>query len=120
MNKLKDIVPIQQERDLKELGFNFENEHCYLKEKLSLFKVEEPYDTFDLILFSQAFRWFREKHGHAGFIELIEPEYGGDYGYAIYYKLNHLSVDHWNKGFKTYEEAELACLDKLIEIVKTK
>ena len=72
------------------------------------------------ILTSAAFRWFREKHDYAGFIQLVDPEYGGDYGYVIYYNLNYLAVDHWNKGFKTYEEAELACLDKLLEIVESK
>ncbi len=55
-----------------------------------------------------------------GCIEFVEPEYGGDYGYKLYYKPGHLHIDHWNKGFKTYEEAEQACLDKLIEICKTK
>ena len=124
-----EFIPYEQALALKELGFD---EPC-----LGLWNINNGKHEVDIIgvckyskefkyreviapLYQQAFRWFREKHGHAGFIELIEPEYDGDYGYVIYYKLNHLSVDHWNKGFKTYEEAELACLKKLIEIVKTK
>jgi hypothetical protein len=71
-------------------------------------------------LYQQAFKFFREKHGMLGCIEFVEPEYGGDYGYKLYYKPGHLYIDHWNKGFKSYEEAEQACLDKLIEITKTK
>lgn len=122
MNKFKDIVPIQQERELKELGFNFENEHCYLKEKLSLFKVEEPYDTFDLILFSQAFRWFRDKHNLYHVItiaDLGKYEIGNtDFQCAIYSK-DPVLITNMDK-YNTYEEAKLACLDKLIEIVKNK
>lgn len=124
MNKLKDIVPIQQERDLKELGFNFENEHCYLKEKLSLFKVEEPYDTFDLILFSQAFRWFREKYKLYPEINLHDREDEQTWRFSIIILGEYNLVYNQNVAkepyYKTYEEAELACLEKLIEIVKNK
>jgi hypothetical protein len=69
-------------------------------------------------LYQQAFRWFREKYGMLVSVEFVEPEYGGDYGYKLYYKPGYLYIDHWSKGFKTYEEAELACLRKLIELVK--
>ena len=120
MNKLKDIVPIRQERELKELGFNFENEHCYLKEKLSLFKVEEPYDTFDLILFSQAFRFIREKYKilHTINIDLSNNLKDKVFVYTIEDHLG--SIVDRSEEYNTYEEAELACLDKLIEIVKEK
>jgi hypothetical protein len=111
MNNLKDIVPIQQEKDLKELGFNFENEHCYLKQKLGLFQVEEPYNSFDLILFSQAFRFFREKHKLNHCIQYSGKDY-----VAYTHDVNGMT----KYSFDTYEEAELACLDKLIELVKTK
>jgi hypothetical protein len=69
-------------------------------------------------LYQQAFRWFREKYGMLCSIEFVEPEYSGEYGYKMYYKPGHLHIDHWGKGFKTYEEAELACLEKLLEIVE--
>jgi len=68
----------------------------------------------------ETFKEIRCKYGYIGLIELIDPEYGGDYGYVIYYKPNHLAVDHWNKGFNTYEEAEVACIKKLLEIVEPK
>jgi len=120
MNKFKDIVPIQQERELKELGFNFENEHCYLKQKLSLFKVEEPYNTFDLILFSQAFRFIREKYKilHTINIDLSNNLKDKVFVYTIEDHLG--SIVDRSEEYNTYEEAELACLDKLIEIVKEK
>lgn len=68
----------------------------------------------------KTFKEIRDEYGYVGLVQLVEPEYGGDYGYVIYYKPGHLYIDHWNKGFKTYEEAELACLNKLIEIVEQK
>jgi len=64
--------------------------------------------------FSQAFRWFREKYQIDSW---IYPNLNGLY-----------SVSNVRRGvglgkvseYQTYEEAELACLNKLIEIVKTK
>jgi hypothetical protein len=57
--------------------------------------------------FSQAFRWFREKHG---------PFLLSDYG-----KFPHITIIQ-NLMFQnpniTHEETELECLKKLIEIVK--
>ncbi len=126
----KEFVPHTQALALKELGFD---EPCigyyietgeWIPASYSREGTVYPSNT-DLLpewcaapIYQQAFRWIREKHNHVGFIQIVEPEYGGEYGYVIYYNPNHLSVHHWNKGFKTYEEAESACLDKLIEIVK--
>jgi len=67
----------------------------------------------------KTFKEIRNEYGYIGLVELVELEYGGDYGYVIYYKPNHLAVLKWNKGFKSYEEAEEACLAELNEIVKT-
>jgi len=69
---------------------------------------------------SQVFRWFREKHNLFGCIDLhvstpihwyirIDDIIKNDYVYH--------SEDNDLK-FKTHEEAESACIDKLIEIVK--
>jgi len=67
--------------------------------------------------FSQAFRWFREKHGlyhninkHGyWFFEIKKDEGFGD--------LTNVSIVF---DFESYEGAELACLEKLIEIVEQK
>ena len=63
---------------------------------------------------SMAFRWFRDKHK----IHSIIQEYLlNTYMYTIDDGINDdISV----VGYETYEEAELACIDKLIEIVKNK
>jgi hypothetical protein len=60
--------------------------------------------------YSQAFRWFREKYGYLSFIDMDNYSY---YRFNIY-KGSSIS----EAPFETYEEAEFACLKKLIEIVK--
>lgn len=55
----------------------------------------------------QAFRFFREKY-------VLYPEVDKDVtGFYTAWK------SFWIGGFKTYEEAEEACLDKLIEIARS-
>lgn len=65
----------------------------------------------------QAFKWFREKHNQHSFIHYhSKPEYT----IRVYDDITlYWSLDE-KISFKTYEEAESACLDKLIEIVKNK
>ena len=69
--------------------------------------------------FSQCFRWFREKYHIIGY-----PIFKGGkttqtawYDYVIYSEIE-WEVDNPNQQWKTYEEAELECLEKLIEIVE--
>jgi hypothetical protein len=54
----------------------------------------------------QAFRWFREKYGIVGYCYI--PNETGYWGHSFENK----------SKYDTYEEAELACLEKLIEIVE--
>ena len=61
--------------------------------------------------FSQAFRWFRDK----GYDVKISKENTG-----LYFGFYWTGVAWIIVGTGTYEEAELACLIKLIEIVKSK
>ena len=66
--------------------------------------------------FSQAFRWFREKYGYDISIKKCTPsEYKFEIEQLFVEGDNYYFIDF---VFKTYEEAELACLKKLIEIVK--
>ena len=67
--------------------------------------------------FSQSFRWFREKYQlYCGI--LTEYSYGGQL--CAYHITGKHQGDISIGGFNTYEEAELACLTKLIEILETK
>ena len=122
-----EFVIYEQALALKELGFD---EPClaFYSPKEELYPVFQepskgPYfnngnfiETLRVPLYQQAFRWFREKHNLVfNFISynIVKP---GEYHWSI----------TWNDEakasgiVKTYEEAEQACLDKLIEIVKNK
>ena len=79
--------------------------------------------------FSQAFKWFRDNHQLFYTIETncsqLSFEWGFDY--TIFDKENDkwLSTEPQNcppgeTTYVTYEEAESACIDKLIEIVKNR
>ena len=70
--------------------------------------------------FSQAFRFFRERHGLYGLYTM------GDYENNFYWQIwrndsiTKTYITASNYVFEKYEEAEQACLLKLIEIVKNK
>lgn len=70
------------------------------------------------ILFSAAFRFFREKH----FLDSYSRQQTKSG--ASYWKINMLETDGNIKGYsgftKSFEEAEIKRLEKLIEIVKNK
>lgn len=75
--------------------------------------------------YSQAFRWFREEYQESHSIEEQEIIYGQideiykDDDFDLLAKTNWLAyAGNLIKKYDTYEEAELACLRKLIEIVK--
>jgi hypothetical protein len=101
-----EFIPYEQALELKELGFKKDNDFGLLYKG----------DDIPSILYQQAFRWFREKHGLD-----YEITYAGKKGEY------HAFVDEYiygNNGSSpsifSYEEAELACLKKLIIIVERK
>jgi hypothetical protein len=67
--------------------------------------------------YQQAFRWFREKG--------IENEIHSDFDRMLGYNRGYIPVvqfiEFYNNGdcYETYEEAELACIEKMIEIVES-
>ena len=68
-------------------------------------------------LYQQAFRWFREKYKiDAWVVPFKNLDDEKQYSYII----DELSFDEDPEDFYTYEEAELECLKKLIEIVTNK
>ncbi len=108
----KDFIPYEQALALKGLGFG---EPCYGWFDTGYLRFgcyESEYVTglgdLPAPLYQQAFRWFREKHGLNHFVELdvdCKPNY---YNAHVQCSL----VYHGDN----YEEAELACLKKLIEL----
>jgi hypothetical protein len=121
----KEFVPYKIALVLKELGFD---EPCFgyysnSKEHLGEIWYEMPNKGQDYIpvgdilapLKSQFFKWVREKYKISG-----TPQYftGGYYCYTINDMKDTEKSNRLFTEFETYEEAELACLNKLIEIVK--
>jgi hypothetical protein len=118
----KEFVPPTESLALKELGFD---EPCLAGRSTSSGSLEyysrplitNDSFTVDAPLYQQGFRWFRERYQLYSFIK-EEYEYGGIT--PTYYITGKRQADIPGGPFNTYEEAELACLRKLIEIVKEK
>jgi hypothetical protein len=125
MNKL--FIPYEQSLDMKSIGFDEPCVAFYKDNWLSGCKYPDEDSQFDLCtntqmkeyknsdkyysapLYQQAFSFFREKYRLDSAV--LENRY------VIETKED---LPNWYYGFKTYEESELACLNKLIEIVKQK
>lgn len=116
MNDL--FIPYEQALELKELGFT---EDClqYVWKSTNLSKESKLKDATDddyigLLIYSQAFKFFRDK-GYA----IIDKIFDEDR--IMYAKdIIHLDSKKLYKGarFNSYEEAELECLKQLIELEK--
>lgn len=129
----KEFIPYEQALELKELGFNESCIGYYRQGEVSIVFAGNYLSELELEknfegdgdpmfgdkgctapLYQQAFRWFREKYR-------LYPE-------IIYSARDKHWVCQWSDsiGFEllgsytTYEDAELACLKKLIEIAKNK
>ena len=132
---MKDLfVPYTQALELKELGFD---EPCFafyntkVDESLSFVDLfgfldekiidDYYYNSLGLYVsaptFSQAFKFFREKYNLLGIVGYCD-DYSGKF-MSVIDKIN-IAIDYDMNAKDTYEEAELACLERLIEIVKTK
>ena len=125
-----EFIPYEQALELKELGFNEECLASYICHKEVRFDIQEQSgirwhsvknSEFEggehcaIPLYQQAFRWFREEHGHNGVVEGCKKH---GFEWCIFPDMEHYIKPPNN--FNTYEEAELACLKKLIEVIKTK
>lgn len=113
----KEFVPYEQALELKQLGFD---EPCLATHGYLELFIGTNDGHLKAPLYQQAFRWFREKYGLCYF-----PDIGSfDFSFRIFdlKKDRNLMENILHPiGFNfegTYEEAELACLKKLIEIIK--
>jgi hypothetical protein len=132
----KEFIPYQQALALKELGFD---EPCFghyqqewhddgmteLEPSLQMViskQHQHAYQIYTAPLYQQAFRWFREKYNLTWEYQFDDSNISLYVG-EITYPDNNLDFFkvievEYNGYTKAYEEAELACLIKLIEIVK--
>jgi len=119
----KEFVTYEQAVALKELGFDEpciamynSNGFLFIGEELSIAETEVLAP-----LKQQVFRWFREKYQVFTYIHLYRTDMDGTaLEFEYYYRFPKRFKSETVRKFKTYEEAEQACLDKLIEICKTK
>lgn len=124
----KDFLPYPLALRLKAIGFNQPCISFYSKGGKHNFDVQNPCTNIgswsdqehycSAPTFSHAFRWFREEHELDSFCR--QTALNG----RSYWKINKIESDDRIKGYSnftnSYREAELACLDKLIEIVEQK
>ena len=130
----KEFIPYEEALDLQELGFDGECFGYYtLSRNINIFyntsindrinsKTKDVFNSEVITspTFSQAFRWFREKYFlhscisamnngiellYAPLIDIIDKKHKAILDFDVYI---------------SYEEAELECLKKLIEIIKEK
>jgi hypothetical protein len=121
----KEFAPYEEALVLKELGFDEPCLGAYFIAEKQLHICEYRKDNKYMILaptFSQAFRWFREKYNLYCFtLRQVGTNTGDIFFISSYYKgKKGNSPMNTCIPSKTYEEAELACLRKLIETVKEK
>ena len=138
----QEFIPYEQALALKELGFDepcfgFYNHQGILilmnqEDELNIQVYKNSYvklgKQYSAPLYQQAFRWFREKHNIQGYIysSTVRGNVEKTKQFTGYiWNINgidipFLSTDARDELHDTYEEAELECLKKLIEIVKQK
>lgn len=126
----KEFVPYDQSLALKELGFD---ERCFgyyvlkdsqlyydtiIDRKDNVFRNNASLNYFGDLkekvaapLKQQVFRWFREKYDWTIKVNQVTKNNWS-------YTLDNFPKDrtYYGEVYKTYEEAESACIDKLIEI----
>ena len=136
----KEFVSYEQALALKELGFNeiclahyWENLFYYKTTFYQPATMPNSPESCLAPLKQQVFRWFREKYNLHYRITYYDPikaiEFQADYQ-GFLYKTSAASFDgslylphqsYWklkDSPYSTYEEAENACIDKLIELAK--
>jgi hypothetical protein len=121
----KEFIPYEQALELKELGFDEPCLGWYLPEIVDkgntasvilgsyITKWNKFGDRLSVPTFPQAFRWFREKYVICSWVYQVEEN-----RYFFSQLKNGRYLVTKSTEYNTYEEAELECLKKLIEIVK--
>ncbi len=122
----KEFIPYEQALALKELGFD---EPCFgyyvplldNTQELEIKLIQTNGKKIVIApLYQQAFRWFREKYDLVSWVRR-RPGFVKEYSWYVS-DFNDEDPDkyYFDLHIETYEEAELECLRKLIEIVKEK
>jgi len=107
-----EFLPYELALKMKQLGFN--------EPGIASRDMGKGQGLIQIPLYQQAFRWFREKYDKYGVVNIDLSNNLKDkiFVYMVEDKLGYI-IDR-SEEHNTYEEAELACLEKLIEIVESK
>mgnify|MGYP006392935517 CR=1 FL=1 len=114
----KEFVSYEQALVLKELGLK---EDClasyyHAGKRLGIGEyINHGNYTILAPLKQQVFRWFREKYNLLGITDLLDSRTAS---YLITNVIWRDIIEDMQSGFTSYEEAENACIDKLIELAK--
>ena len=110
----KEFIPYEQALELKELGFDDDCLGYYYTDPnaatIPILCIYKPYKNEFCLhapIYQQAFRWFREKYNLTYSI-----------GYTNIVVVHFHNTTSLLQDNKSYEEAELACINKFIEIAK--
>ena len=114
----KEFVPYKLALRMKALGFDFiviawsdvYTNHIIFMSPDNWCDMNKHKECISRPTFSQCFRWFREKHNLHCAVNTHTSSTN---------QLTYICSLEFGKKL-TYEEAELACLEKLIEIVESK
>jgi hypothetical protein len=123
----KEFIPYEQALALKKLGFDEPCFGAFIGKEFKFFDFSNDLNGYvndkNLIigapLYQQAFRWFRERHKLYHTINMFGDRDKPQYSYLVSGRtMNNPAHMWWYEDKDSHEEAELACLIKLIEIVK--
>jgi hypothetical protein len=124
MKAEREFVPIFIAKRLKELGFN---EECFAyythpENKIDFVrdgrgtvitkKNTEFFYACSAPLWQQVFRWFRDEHGYHGSVDSVDK--------IAEWKIAsvHLEKTIRSSYIHAYDDAQLACVEKLIELIE--
>ena len=126
----EQFVKYEQAVALKELGYN---KYSWFGMVCSLYEADSKHTFYangvgdetyiSAPLKSQVFDWFRGEHNLYHEIRTFAWDYDKkELGFSIRTYLNPIDIETerliHSEVYETYEEAESACIDKLIEIIK--
>lgn len=123
----KEFIPYELALKMKALGFDEPCVTFFFEDGIAFTGYERPFNynkisNISRPTFSQAFRWFREKHNllggvcsnASGWEWEIHDNVGGTHRYGS----NFSGYCEMSGAYTSYEKSELGCLEKLIEIVE--
>ena len=135
----REFLTYEQSIDMRAIGFNepclayYDKDGDFLGDISVNEDTDNLYTNADFVMyqdfkvadvsaptFSQAFRWFREKYELTSevCVEQYRRKTNKKWMFSITYLNEDAMYEHSKTTFENYEEAELACLNKLIEIIE--